>query len=358
MIEDALVVEAVAHDYNFLPENCVDPNLGREIGEVMYGYHAKWGGPGYAVAKSTYLGHNIGAEGLARTILAESQSDIIAYHGTPIYGLFHDGGSPLSTGLEMRKLWPNRVLVYGPVSPLRPGAVELVDELVDVHHVDALKLYPQDLVDGRVTALDMGDPEVCFPVFERARERGLKVVGIHKALAVGPGPASALRIDDVEVAAGAFPDLTFEVVHGGLAFVEETAMLMNCAPNVFVNLEVTSALAVTAPRRFAEAMGAFIGAHGGAQRIIWGTGCMAMHPRPAIEAFWNLETPRDLVEEWGVEPLTEQVKRDILGANFLRMHGIDEQELRARIAGDEFDTTELAEPWAGNVEAETPVGAR
>jgi hypothetical protein len=40
------------------------------------------------------------------------------------------------------------------------------------------------------------------------------------------------------------------------------------------------------------------------------------------------------------------------------MHGIDEQELRARIAGDEFDTTELAEPWAGNVEAETPVGAR
>ena len=358
MIEDALVVEAVAHDYNFLAENCVNPDMGRAIGEYMYQLHSRWGGAGFAVAKSTYLDHGAGAEVLGRAILAESQSDIVAYHATPLYGLFHDGGSPLSTGLEMRKLWPNRVLVYGALSPLRPGAVERVDELVDVHHVDALKLYPLDLVEGRVTALDMGDPEVCFPVFERARERGLKVVAIHKALPVGPGPASALRVDDVEVAAGAFPDLTFEVVHGGLAFVEETAMLMDCAPNVVVNLEATSGLARTAPRRFAEAIGAFLATHGGAQRVVWATGCMAVHPRPVIEAFWNLETPRDLIEEYGVEPLTKQVKKDILGANFLRMHGIDEQDLRARIAGDEFDSAELAEPWAGNVEAETPVGAR
>lgn len=358
MIEDSLVVEGVAHDYNFLPENCVNPAFGSAIGEHMYHQHQKFGGPGYAIEKSTYLNHSAGAETIGRAILAESQSDVVVYHETPIYGHFRDGGSPLSTGLEMRELWPNRVLVYGAVSPLRPGAVDRVDELVDVHKVDALKLYPIDLVEGRVTSLDMGNPEVCFPVFERARERGLKVVGIHKALPVGPGPASALRIDDVEAAAAAFPDLTFEVVHGGLAFVEETAMLMDCAPNVVVNLEVTSALARSAPRRFAEAMGAFLATHGGPQRIIWGTGCIAAHPRPLIEAFWNLETPRDLIEERGVEPLTKEAKKAILGGNFLRMHGIDEDKLRARIAGDEFDTTELAPPWGGRVEAESLVGAR
>jgi hypothetical protein len=230
--------------------------------------------------------------------------------------------------------------------------VDRVDELVDVHHVNALKLYPIDLVDGRVLSLDMSDPEVCFPVFERARERGLKVIGIHKALPVGPGPAHAMRIDDIEGAAAAFPDLTFEVVHGGLAFVEETAMLMQCAPNVVVNLEVTSALAHTAPRRFAEAIGAFLDVPHGAQRVIWGTGVIAAHPRPLIEAFWNLETPRDLIEERGVAPLTMEAKKDILGRNFLRLHGIDEDKLRATIAGDEFDTTELAAPWGGKIQPE------
>lgn len=350
MIEDTLVVEGVAHDYNFLPENCVNPAMGRGIGEHMYQLHSRWGGPGYALEKSLYLNHGATAEILGRAVLAESQSDIAVYHETPIYGLFHDGGSPLSTGLEMRERWPNRVLVYGAVAPLRPGAVDRVDELVDVHQVNALKLYPQDLVEGRITPLDMSDPEVCYPVFERARERGLKVVAIHKALPLGPGPASALRVDDIEGAAMAFPDLTFEVVHGGLAFVEETAFLLDCAPNVVVNLEATSALVRTAPRRFAEAMGAFLATHNGAQRILWGTGCMAAHPRPLIEAFWDSETPQDLVEERGVEPLTMEAKKNILGSNFLRLHGIEEDKLRATIAGDEFDTTELAAPWGGRVE--------
>lgn len=188
MIEDTLVVEGVAHDYNFLPENCVDPAFGRAIGEHMYHQHQKFGGPDYAVEKSVYLNHSVGTEALGRAILAESQTDIVVYHETPIYGHFKDGGSRLSTGLEMRELWPDRVLVYGAVSPLRPGAVDRVDELVDTYHVNALKLYPIDLVEGRVTALDLSDPKVCFPVFQRARERGIKVVGIHKALPVGPGP--------------------------------------------------------------------------------------------------------------------------------------------------------------------------
>ncbi|GHB59532.1 amidohydrolase [Streptomyces umbrinus] len=352
MIEDTLVVEGVAHDYNFLAENCVNPAFGRAIGEHMYHQHQKFGGPGYAIEKSLYLEHGAGAEAIGRSILAESQSDVIVYHETPIYGHFRDGGSALSAGLEMRDLWPDRVLVYGAVAPLRPGAVDRVDELVDVHHVNALKLYPIDLVDGRVLSLDMSDPEVCFPVFERARERGLKVVGIHKALPVGPGPAHAMRIDDIEGAAAAFPDLTFEVVHGGLAFVEETAMLMQCAPNLVVNLEVTSALVRTAPRRFAEAMGAFLDVPHGAQRVIWGTGVIATHPRPLIEAFWDFETPQDLVEERGLEPLTKEAKKDILGRNFLRLHGIDEDKLRATIAGDEFDTAELAAPWGGKVQPE------
>ncbi|MFF4020738.1 amidohydrolase family protein [Streptomyces sp. NPDC001843] len=347
MIEDYLVVEGVAHQYNFRPDNFVDPVVGPLIGEHLYATHKRVGGPAYSLDRDIYM-NGAGAEVIGRSILAESQSDIIVYHETPIYGQFHDGGSDLAVGLEMREMWPNRVYLYGAVSPLRPGAVDRVDELVEVHKVDALKLYPYDVVEGRTLGLDMRDPEVSFPVFERARQLGISVVAIHKALPVGPGPASALGVADVEGAALAFPDLTFEIVHGGYAFVEETAMQLWAIPNIVVNLEGTTHLAPVARRRFLEAIGAFLEV-GAADRIIWATGCDAAHPRPLIETFWDMEMPRDLVEERDVPELTKEIKAKILGKNFLRLHGIDEKELRDRIAGDEFDTDKLATPWGGRI---------
>ncbi|WP_425826314.1 amidohydrolase family protein [Streptomyces fractus] len=357
MIEGNLVVEGVAHNYNFRPENCVNEHVGAAIGEHLYHLHRRTSGPAYTLERSTYM-QGAGSDIIGRALLAESQTDVIAFHETPIYGHFRDGGSALVHGLEMREKWPERVLIYGAVSPLRPGAVDRVDELVEKHRVNALKLYPIDVVEGRVTALDMGDPEVCFPVFERARHHGIKVVAIHKALPVGPGPSSALGMADVEAAALAFPDLTFEVVHGGMAFVEETALQLESFRNIWVNLEATSFMAVYAPQRFAQAMGAFLAA-GAGDRIIWATGCDAVHPRPVIEAFWDFEMPRELVEGYGVPELTKDVKADILGRNFLRMHGIDEAGLRSRIRGDEFDTTELAPPWGGRIEPAADVaGAR
>lgn len=348
MIEDTLVVEGVAHQYNFSPENFVDPVIGPLIGETLYRLHRRTGGPEYTLERSAYM-NGAGAERIGRALLAESQTDVICYHETPIYGQFFDGGSALSVGEQMRDWWPNRVLIYGAVAPLRPGAVERVDELVDEHDVLAIKLYPIDLVDGRVTGLDMGDPQVCFPVLQRALDRGIKVVAIHKALPLGPGPVDALRPADVEAAALAFPDLTFEVVHGGMAFVEETAVQLESFPNIVVNLEATTNMLRYAPRRFAEALGAFLD-RGGARRLIWATGCDAVHPRPVLEAFWDFEMPADLVEGQGYPQLTRETKADILGGNFLRLHGMDADGLARKIRGDEFDTSKLAPAWGGELE--------
>lgn len=354
MIEDVLVVDGVAHMYNFSPDNFVDPVVGPLIGETLYRLHRTTGGPDYTLQRSIYM-NGAGPERIGRALLAESQTDLFCYHETPIYGQFKDGGSALWVGAEMRRRWPHRVLIYGAVSPLRPGAVDRVDELVDEHGVTALKLYPIDLVEGRVTGLDLGDPQVCFPVFRRAVERGLKVVAIHKALPVGPGPVEALRAADVEAAALAFPELTFEIVHGGMAFVEETAVQLESFPNIVVNLEATSNMLRYAPRRFAEALGAFL-ERGGADRLIWATGCNAVHPRPVIEAFWDFEMPIDLVEGHGYPVVTRDMKAAILGRNFLRLHGLDEAAVRARIAGDEFDTDVLSPAWGGALEPAASAG--
>jgi predicted TIM-barrel fold metal-dependent hydrolase len=56
---------------------------------------------------------------------------------------------------------------------------------------------------------------------------------------VGPTRLSACSVDDIEIA-GMFPQVNFEVLHPGFAFVEETAWLFARYPNVYVNLEWTA----------------------------------------------------------------------------------------------------------------------
>jgi predicted TIM-barrel fold metal-dependent hydrolase len=265
----------------------------------------------------------------------------------PLFGALKDGGSPLWVGERMRELWPGRVVLYGGVSPWQDGAVERVDELVQEHGVRGLKLYPMDFVSGEIEKLDMGDPEVAFPIFERAEQRGLKTVAVHKALPLGPVPIAPFEVTDVEEAAAAFPNLHFEIVHGGFAFLEETALQVARFPNVVINLEGTSLLVVRAPRRFAEILGTFL-AYGAFDRVIWATGAMAVHPRPFLEAFWELEMPRDLVEDYGFPELTPEIKRGILGENAARIVGLDVEHMQREVAGDEFSAREeLAPPWSG-----------
>jgi hypothetical protein len=54
--------------------------------------------------------------------------------------------------------------------------------------------------------------------------------------------SAACATSDIDAAAAAFPALQFEVVHGGFAFIEETAFQLARFANVWVNLETTSNL--------------------------------------------------------------------------------------------------------------------
>src|SRR3546814_6907342 len=51
----------------------------------------------------------------------------------------------------------------------------------------------------------MDDPEVAFPLFERAQALGIKVIAIHKAVPLGPVPMEHYRVDDIDRALTAFP---------------------------------------------------------------------------------------------------------------------------------------------------------
>jgi predicted TIM-barrel fold metal-dependent hydrolase len=146
-------------------------------------------------------------------------------------------------------------------------------------------------------------------------------------------------MDDIDAAAAAFPELQFEVVHVGFAFIEETAFQLARFPNVWVNLETTSNLAVAKPAAFERVMAGLI-AHAGEaalHRIVWASGCSVLHAEPPLRWFWErFQFSEEMREREGLPEITEEIKRKILGLNYLRIHGLDAGVIAKNIASDEF----------------------
>lgn len=346
MIDDVVVVEGVAHSFKFSDDNLHDLEIGRSVSKFLYQGHVGAAPDGYAMPWEWFRdGDDVDL--VASALFAESPNDLAVYHETPIYGYFKNGGSPLYIGEALAERWPGRVMFYGGITPFQHDALDMVDALAERGNILGLKTYPADLYHRRLQSYRLDDPEIAHPIYERALERGFKVIAVHKAIPLGPVPSDPFRVGDIHGAALDFPDLTFEVVHGGFAFVEETCFLLSQHQNVVVNLEGTAGYAYAQPRRFLESIGQMLQIPGVEDRIIWGTGCMGSHPRPLLEAFWNLEMPRDLVEGYGMPELTKEIKAKILGKNFARLHGLDLDTIAAAIPEDEFSgRSEFAEPWS------------
>jgi predicted TIM-barrel fold metal-dependent hydrolase len=203
----------------------------------------------------------------------------------------------------------------------------------------------------------MNDPKIAFPIYERALKHGIKVIAVHKAVPLGPVVAEdAFNPGDLEGAAGAFPDLSFEIVHGGIAFSEETGWLMARFANIYVNLEVSNIILERRPRTFSRMLMDLlkVGGMPKMDRLIWATGCSLAHPRATIDAFCRYTIPEDLLEGSGLfgslSQITDDHKRNILANNYARIHGIDIAATKKAIVDDEFSRARRRnpnpEPWS------------
>src|SRR5260370_32684376 len=161
--------------------------------------------------------------------------------------------------------------------------------------VDGWKVHPADgsvdPVTRQTRALRLDNPEYAYPVYEKARELGITRMAAHKAIPIGPGSLAKDRPEDISNAALAFPDLTFEVVHSGWAFLEECVLQLYLHKNIYANFENVVNLAVRRPRKFAEILGAFLQA-GVEDRLIFGTGVPSNHPQPIVDAFGDFTMPK------------------------------------------------------------------
>ena len=362
MIDGVPVINAVAHAYNLNQDNARGP-VGGMVRDGFYGIHAHFNPDGWRLPPEVFQTDQ-SAELLARTHFLESDVDLLAYHTLRLDSLFADGLCSAAKNEELARRWPHRVVSYVGVDPtLGTDAClrELDEQLERLPGAVGLKMYPDQVEPYRTFRMD--DESLMEPIYQRCQDAGLTVVAVHKALPNGPVPLAPYRIDDVEAAAMTHPGLSFEIVHSGMAFVEETAYALARFPNVYANLEITTMLLSKAPRLFAEALATFL-YWGGPSKIFYSDGALFTHPQLCLPSFWDLQLPEDLLERYHLPQLTREDKALMLSGNYARVVGLDLDDLRRRWADDEFGRARaerdgaLDAPWtAFHAEAGLPAPA-
>jgi predicted TIM-barrel fold metal-dependent hydrolase len=350
MINGKIVIDAVTHAFDARLELAgLDPGYryGLMIHEGTFQFQELVFDPPYQLSREEFF-QRMPAEALASALFLESATDLAWFHSIPAWGIWPDI-SPAATGLAVRDRLPGRMFMYGAVSPLEgPKAIEDLERQAEEWHISGIKLYPADFVDGKLRPWYMNEQELLYPILERCCDLGIKVVAVHKAVPLGNAPTAVFRPDDVDYPAQDFPDLNFEIVHGGFAFLEETALQLARFENVYVNLEATTGLLLRSPARFARIIGELL-YWGGASKIVWGTGTTVVHPAPLIEAFEAFTLPTALIDDEGYPQLTDDIRRDIFSNNFARMHNLDMDALLGAVAHDEISQSlknGRAEPWS------------
>jgi hypothetical protein len=355
MIDEMPVVDAVVHPYNADPSNFAS-QYGEALTEMLWAGHYFMSPPGYRIAAPSFM-RNWSVEETLDVAFTESDTDLAVIHVLPL-SAYKDNCVSVEKAVEAKERWPDRTIVYGGIDPLRPDALEEFERQFELLDPIGFKMYPSSWLGGKTPEnWMMNDPEVAYPLFERARQLGVKVMAIHKALPMGPVERKEYAPDDVDRAAIDFPDLIFEVVHGGSAFVEESAWQLARFPNVFVNLETTSSFIATRPKEFETVLAQFAswGGDMALSRVMWGTGCAAYHPEPLLERFKDFQFSDEVIEGIGVAPLSDEARAGILGGNFARMAGLDLDQRMKAIANDDF-SRRLAEgksaPWSTTASAD------
>lgn len=348
--EDIFVLDSLVHALNWDESNFADKVAGAAGAKAAAFVACNTGIPGYDYPEDKYKS-DWSVTDMANLLFHESQTTVGVFNPQPLF-IYKDGLTSLEKAAESIERFPTRFIgTYATIDPLRPGWEQHLREQVDLLHPMGLKLYPASWQEKGVQTWAMNDPKVAFPVFELAGELGLRHIAVHKALPIGPIEyRGAFNVMDFEGAAAHFPDFDFELVHGGLAFLEETAWLMSKFPNIYINMENMNIVVARKPRAFARILLGFMNVIGNEMysRLQWGTGTFQFHPRPCIEAFLDFEFPEDMLSETGMfvaaDQITMENKRDILGRNFARRHDIDIVAVTAATKGDQFDRPAGAPP--------------
>ena len=141
---------------------------------------------------------------------------------------------------------------------------------------------------------------------------GINHIAVQQSIPHGPSYAgNAFHPGDVEGAAMASPDIAFEIVHGRIAFTEETAWMLDRYPNITVNVETLNVIIANCPPTFAALVLGMMHVGGEAMldRLFRGTGTMQYHPWIYLEDLVAFEFPPDVLDNAGLVAVIPQITK-------------------------------------------------
>jgi uncharacterized protein len=346
MIDDMIILDAVVHPWNMSSEN---QNLAAQAQiDAVYASHKM----SYDDANARYIlqpdefFRDLSFDAIACAEFVESPVDYAVLHSLPNLGFGLGHITLPEKCAAFRDRFPHRVSMLGTVgTPIVETAIDEIKRQQDAFRIDGVKLYPAFFYDGIGQGWRMDGKDWATPFLEYCQTVGLRRIAIHKALWLEPAPRDAFNIDDMGSPLVRFPDMSFEMVHGGAAFLDETIELMKRHSNLYLTLETTFSYILNRPRAFDKVLGMLV-TEVGSDRLLFASGNNLAHPAPLIEAFRDYQFSDEHQAEFGIRPLTDRDRRNIMGLNAIRLYGLEAAQFPL---DDEFSRARadrVPAPWS------------
>ena len=231
MISDVFVFDGVAHPFHFDPKNAYG-RPAEMFSNHLYAFHSALTPDDRPKLPPEEFLHDWTVDEIRHMVYDESDTDMLVAMPLPLTDLYRDGLSPWEDCADLASRDPERTVLWGSVNPLEGrGALDLMERQVKEFGAKAFKFYNVRYDFGSPFPWRMDDPRVAFPVFEKAQDLGINLIGVHKGVPLGPQPVEATQTWDMDGAAAAFPDINFVIFHVGLPFLDETCWQLIRHPN-------------------------------------------------------------------------------------------------------------------------------
>ena len=322
MIGDIFVFDNVIHVYDLSRENLREDRDDAEFGRDSIlaigaaGRLPEYNANGQEFAKKWTL------EEIYDMVFVQAPTDMAMAQVVPVFDWFKDFFSPIRTQHAMAQMYPDRVLFCGGADPLYRGVSDALDQLeYQISELGAvsIKFYNAHIPES----WRCDDEQFAYPLYEKCRDLGVRVLQFHKGLPFGLMNMEALSPVDLQAAARDFPDMTFIIHHLALPYFNEAVSIAGRFPNVYLALSGNIDYFTVAPRLVQDQIGRLL-MEVGSDKLLWGSeAALAGGPAPYLKAFMEFEIPADLREGYGYPQITLEDKRKILGENFARLMDVD-----------------------------------
>lgn len=255
-------------------------------------------------------------------VFTQSPTDMAMAQVVPLFDWYQDGFAPIELQHQMAVQYPDQVLFCGGVDPLYRGvadALASIDYQVQELGAVSMKFY-NGHPDG---GWRCDDADLAYPLYERCRRNGIRVLQFHKGFPFGLMNVEQLSPIDLQKAARDHPDMIFLVHHLGLPYFDEMVSIASRFSNIYLSLASNISAVLLQPRLVQKQIGRLL-MEVGSEKLIWGSDAALLGPpRPYLEAFASMTIPDDLRDGYGYPQLTDEDKARILGLNFAKLMGVD-----------------------------------